>query len=149
MRDEPTAFGADYQEELTADSARLAVDPPGVMLGGFIGGMLVGSAGLAVSSKIKLRHKGHIFGVYVTPAGRGTGVAGGLMRGLIAHARAGGLSVLQLSVTLGNEAATRLYLSAGFTVYGLERRALLVDGQYVDGELMVLMLDPSVSVIAT
>jgi len=39
-----------------------------------------------------------------------------------------------------NVEAARLYAEAGFSVYGLERRALKVDGRYYDELLMSLSL---------
>ena len=48
---------------------------------------------------------------------------------------------MQLGVESKNDAAMYLYSSLGFKTYGLERRALLVDGEYFDEELMVLELD--------
>src|SRR4051812_15819907 len=114
---------------------------PSLTLGGFAQHQMVGTAGMVVSPRIKQRHKGHIVGVYVTPAWRGTGLARALTGGLIAHARALGLAVLTLSVTAGNEAARRLYLAAGFTVYGIEPRSLKIGEALLDEELMALLLD--------
>jgi ribosomal protein S18 acetylase RimI-like enzyme len=64
-----------------------------------------------------------------------------LVEAVIAGARDAGAILLQLSVTVGNVAAQRLYRRMGFTVYGVERRAYLVDGRLYDSELMVLDLD--------
>ncbi|WP_229176231.1 GNAT family N-acetyltransferase [Bradyrhizobium ivorense] len=41
-----------------------------------------------------------------------------------------------MGVTKGNAPALRLYQSAGFVEYGLERHALKVDGRYYDEILM-------------
>jgi ribosomal protein S18 acetylase RimI-like enzyme len=49
--------------------------------------------------------------------------------------------VLTLSVTVGNTAARRLYIRAGFTVYGVEPLSLRVGADLLDEELMVLRLD--------
>jgi ribosomal protein S18 acetylase RimI-like enzyme len=139
-REHPSAFGADYQEEQTADMSRMIGQPPSITLGGFAQDGLVGSAGFVVSPKVKQMHKGHVVGVYVAPAWRGTGLARGLTDGLIAHARAQGLVVLTLSVTVGNAAARRLYLAAGFRPYGLEPRSLKIGPDLLDEELMALLL---------
>ena len=119
--------------------------PPNVSLGGFVGDRLVAMAGYVVSPRVKLRHKGHVVGVYVAPEWRGSGLAPALLGRLVAEARAAGLQILTLSVTVGNPAARRLYRRLGFVTYGTEPTSLLVDGVPWDEELMALMLDdPSV-----
>jgi ribosomal protein S18 acetylase RimI-like enzyme len=114
---------------------------PNVTLGGFVAGALVGIAALIVPSHLKQRHKGHIVGVYIAPPWRRTGLARGLIDGLIQEARAQGLVLLTLSVTAGNTAARRLYLRAGFVVYGVEPLSLRVGTEFLDEELMALRLD--------
>ena len=57
------------------------------------------------------------------------------------RARDARLSVVYLTVTLGNDAARRLYAELGFRTYGIERRGLRVDGVFHDEELMTLDLD--------
>jgi len=49
-----------------------------------------------------------------------------------------GLEEVTLSVVTSNASAKRLYQSLGFAVYGLEKRALKIDGEYFDEELMAL-----------
>ena len=166
LRRHPEAFGAALEEEEQGgDLARMIGAPPNLTLGGFancapvgsaigatvssalgatIGsgkGALVGSAGLVVSPKRKLRHKGHVVGVYVAPEWRRTGLARALMQGLIHAARAQGLLLLTLSVTAGNEAARRLYSGVGFTVYGVEPLSLRLGDDFLDERLLALRLD--------
>jgi len=50
------------------------------------------------------------------------------------------LEQLVLSVTRTNEAAAKLYKSVGFVTFGLQPRAIRVDGVYFDKEHMVLFL---------
>lgn len=152
LRDHPEAFGASYEEELGDPDgmARLIAEPPGAMLGGFvpsgavpggaIPGELAGTIGLTVSPRAKLRHKGHVSAVYVAPECRGTGLARALLDQTILHARAAGLLGLTLSVTVGNEAARRLYLRAGFRTCGVEPGSLRIGGDLFDEELMVMRL---------
>jgi RimJ/RimL family protein N-acetyltransferase len=47
------------------------------------------------------------------------------------------VELVQLSVVAGNAPAQRLYASLGFAPYGLEERALKVDGKYFDEVHMV------------
>ena len=45
-----------------------------------------------------------------------------------------------LSVITSNEHACRFYKKMGFETYGLEKRALSIDGRYYDEEFMVRYL---------
>jgi RimJ/RimL family protein N-acetyltransferase len=45
-------------------------------------------------------------------------------------------------VVASNAAACRLYSTAGFKEYGLERRALKIGSEYYDDVLMALVLNP-------
>jgi RimJ/RimL family protein N-acetyltransferase len=148
LRLSPEAFGMSLSEweRLSEDdiAKRLQGAPPGVTFGAVVndGASLVGIAGLAAYSTMKERHKALVWGVYVTPAHRGRGLAAALLDRIVAHARAvDELDILQLSVTVGNDAARALYLSRGFVTYGLERDALkLGPGDYRDEEMMMLDL---------
>jgi GNAT superfamily N-acetyltransferase len=144
LRDHPEAFGSSYEEEqgdALETMGRLIAAPPGITLGGFAADQLAGITSLTVSPRIKLRHKGHITAVYVAPELRGTGLARGLLDGIIMHARAVGLLALTLCVTVGNEPARKLYLGAGFRPYGVESRSLRIGADWRDEELMALTLD--------
>jgi ribosomal protein S18 acetylase RimI-like enzyme len=55
--------------------------------------------------------------VAVVEQARGRGVGAALMRHIIDEARAGGLKSIGISVTIGNQAAERLYQSVGFQPY--------------------------------
>ncbi len=144
LRLHPRAFGSSYEEEInyTLDdfSARWP-GPPGVMLGGLSAERLVGITGLQVLPRLKQRHKGFIYTVYVDQAFRGRGLAAGLVEAAIAAGREAGLRLVWLTVAIGNDGARRLYDRMGFRTFGIERRGLLVDGDFVDEELMMLDLD--------
>ena len=113
-----------------------------VTLGAFVAGELVGAMTLARNPALKQRHKASIYAVYVLPAARGQQVGERLLAALMSWARAvPGLLQVQLSVSVTQTVARRLYVAQGFTVYGLERRALRVNGQHVDEEHMVCFLD--------
>ena len=105
---------------------------------------LVATATFARQPGIKEHHKGHLRGVYVTPAHRGQGLAHRLLSTLIDTVRPDPtLEQLLLGVAVSNGAALRLYRSLGFTVYGTEPHALKVNGAYVDEHLMILPLRTS------
>lgn len=102
---------------------------------------LAGVAGFARNPRLKLRHKGLIWGVYLRPAFRGTGVAREILVEVIRRAKTlEGLDQINLNVAAGT-AARRLYESLGFEVYGHERNSLRADGEFVDEDLMVLFLN--------
>lgn len=110
------------------------------MLGGWTDGSpLLGVAGLRVNSAAKLRHKGVLWGMYVRPDARGTGLAARLVAGIIKQARPL-VEEICLTVVASNIAAYRLYSAAGFEQYGLERRALKIGDEYFDEVLMALTL---------
>ena len=102
---------------------------------------LVGIAGLRLATPDKTSHKATLFAVYVEAAHRGTGLARTLAEAAIAQARSLERRVVQLTVTEGNDTARRFYESLGFQRYGVEHRALCVDGVLLDRELMALDLD--------
>ena len=143
LRLHPEVFGSSYEEEsqYSLDEFARFLSPPDMALGAFVVGRLVGISGLYVPRKLKQQHKGHIVGVYVDAAHRRAGLAQALVDAAITEARKARLRLVQLSVTVGNEAARRLYVRMGFQTYGIERRALLVGDSYFDEELMALALD--------
>lgn len=149
LRQHPAAFSSDYAEEAQMSAANFAArmpPPPGALFGGFVRGAngapaLVGIVGLMVQARAKLHHKGMLFGMYVDPAFRRTGLGAALVESVIARARDAGLRVVHLTVTSTNHAARLLYARAGFRCCGTEPRALCIDGVLYDDELMALMLD--------
>lgn len=143
LRLHPEAFAASFEEEQDNDQSRMIGDHPSLTLGGFVQDRLVATAGYVVSPRIKQRHRGHVVAVYVAVQARGSGLAPALLNRLIQEARATGLLVLTLSVTVGNIAARQLYLRAGFTVYGTEPAGLRIGTQLFDEELMALRLNPA------
>jgi RimJ/RimL family protein N-acetyltransferase len=139
----PEAFGSSWEDELAQPAAWWAERlETSTVFGGWIDDSpLLGVAGLRVHAATKLRHKGVLWGMYVRPAARGTGLAARLVQRVIEH----GQTVVEeigLTVVTSNAAAHRLYCAAGFEPYGLERRALKVGDAYHDEMLMALRLHP-------
>lgn len=141
----PAGIVPTYEEESrrTPEESRVVVRATDdrIVFGAFAGDKLTGITGLMRDPRKKLAHKGLIWGVFVDPAWRGSGIARQLMESVIAHARALGLLQLQLVVSVLNPRAQALYRSCGFVRYGVEPRGLCIDGAYADDELMVLFLD--------
>ena len=102
---------------------------------------MVGQAGFLRHDGRKVRHKGTIWGAYVTAASRGRGVARAMLTQMLDRARGyPDLEQVSLSVAVEQEAARRLYRALGFEVYGEEKHALKVAATYVDEQHMVLWL---------
>ena len=79
--------------------------------------------------------------MYVASRARGKGTGRALLETLIARVRdVAGLEQLLIDVSVPQTAARALYAALGFRTYGVEPRALLVDGTYVDEEHMILVL---------
>ena len=146
LEESPLAFGRSAEEyrlePLEGVAAGLeAVPGERVSVGAFAGERLVGILTVVRQSALKMRHKATLYAVYVSPEARGQRVGGRLLEaGLIWAGAVDGLHQLHLTVSVTQEAAARLYQRHGFTVYGLEPRALIVQGQAVDEQLMVRML---------
>lgn len=145
LMETPESFGSSYEEEhtLTLEDIRAWITPldDGAMFGVFTDDALAGMVGVGRQRKLKMRHKAHIWSMYVTPAQRGQGLGRLLMHAAIAHAQTmRGIRQVQLSVTANNSAAAALYASLGFVEYGTEREALCVNGLLYDETLMALAL---------
>jgi len=98
-------------------------------------------AGCHRESAVKHRHGAHIWGVYVAPEHRRTGLGRRLFIATIDRARTWpDLESLWLDVTTVNEGARALYASCGFRTAGTKPRSLKVGDRYYDEELMVLDL---------
>ncbi len=146
LESEPLAFGASADEHrnlsLEEVAARLSSDMANnFVVGAFAGGQLVGTAGFFRNQGIKERHKGRVWGVYVTRAARGKGAGREMLRLLLDRASGiEGIEQVLLSVATVQNAAVNLYRSLGFESFGCERRALKIGDRYVDEENMVLFL---------
>ena len=137
----PDAFGSSFEEEgrlAVADFAKTIPALPQSIFGAFVAQDLIGTAGFLIQKMTKTRHKGFMWGMYVRPALRGHAIGEALARHLIEHARKH-VEVLQTAVVVGNAAAQKLYARVGFLPYGIERRALKVDGRYFDEELSAIL----------
>jgi ribosomal protein S18 acetylase RimI-like enzyme len=141
LRRYPESFGSDHRDERAQPPewfrARIADH---AVFGAFVEEeVLAGVAGLHVPAGVKVKHKGFLWGMYVRPIARGTGVAAGLLNQVIDHAR-GVVEEIKLEVSPDNAAALRLYESAGFTVYAREPQALKIGDVYHDSLFMRLPL---------
>jgi RimJ/RimL family protein N-acetyltransferase len=139
----PTSFSSSFEEESahTLDEVRARFPPDGRsrVFGAFADERLVGTAGFAANDRLKLRHKGTLWGVFVQPNWRTRGVGAALVQRVIEHA-ADHVLVLQATVNTSNYGARRLYERLGFVTYGIERNALCVGGVFWNDALLALPL---------
>ena len=146
LRNDPFAFADATEEHLatTVDTVRerLAASDPrkNFVVGVFEQGNLMGTAGFFRRSNNKESHKGHVWGVYVSPELRGKGAGKALMLEIIRRAKEiEGLEQITL-VASAKLPAQQLYKSVGFESYGIEPHSLKIGAEYVDDVLMVLWL---------
>ncbi len=141
---EPHAFGespAEHQAR-SVDEVRARLQPgEAFVIGAFADGHLIGTAGFFRRQNLKEKHKGQIWGVYVTEGWRRNGAGRRMLVELLKRAQQQpGLEVILLTVATNQTAARQLYLSMGFEPFGCERCALKIGDSYVDEEHMALRL---------
>ena len=140
LQRDPDAFGSTFELEIVRPLSFFADRlERSAVFGAFRESELLGVAGFAVQPGPKHAHKGLLWGMYVRPEARQTGIGRKLVEAVIEHAGKT-VELLQLSVVSENEAARRLYASLGFEEYGIDRRGAKYRGQYHDDVLMVRML---------
>jgi ribosomal protein S18 acetylase RimI-like enzyme len=145
LQESPEAFGSSYEEAVTVSAARMAQRflpnqnaPHNFYLGAF-DPHLVGMVGFQRESRAKTRHRGGIRSLYVAAEARGRGIGRTLLERVIAEAREQpGVEQVTLVVVSTNAVARHLYETFGFTVYGVEPRALKLGDTYYDEDLMIL-----------
>jgi len=147
LQTEPRAFGMaaeEYAETTVAEAAAHIRNLPGnsFYLGAFEQGSLVAVARFYRQTGQKEGHKGHIYGFYVSPRQRGTGLGSRLIATLLSRAREdASLEQILLGVATDNAPAIRTYRKFGFEVYGTEPKALKLGSEYIDEHLMILRFE--------
>jgi len=137
----PTSLLSTREEEM-AYSLKQVVDrikeaPEQAVFGAFDGEALIGLTGIRRSPLRQASHKATIWGVFVDPSCRGKGIARTLLGAATAYAIENwGCIQLLLCVNAENPAAKNLYVSEGFKSFGVEPRAMQVNGRFYDEEHM-------------
>jgi RimJ/RimL family protein N-acetyltransferase len=144
LESDPEAFGESAEEhrqspvEVYRNRIRSANDN-NFVIGAFSDSELVGMLGFHREPRVKRRHRGMIWGVFISPEFRGQGIASAMLRETLMIARSiPGLRCAFLSVATTQPAARKLYIGAGFIPFGMEREALMIGDRYIDEEHMVL-----------
>jgi ribosomal protein S18 acetylase RimI-like enzyme len=144
---EPQAFGESVVEHRKTTLAQFAEhlrssSADNFGMGAFQNSSLCGMARFSREPRLKRQHIGRMQSVFVLPELRGNGVGRALVGRAIEEARKlPGLVCIVLTVAAPQIAARKLYTNLGFRSFGMEQRALRVDGQYVAEEHLILDLD--------
>ena len=149
LKEHPTSFGQPYESQASTpigDVARrlreASESPHEFILGIFSNDALIGMVGFRRERGDRLRHKGSIWGMYIAAEVQGMGLGRTLMQEAISRAsNMTGLEQISLGVISGNDSARNLYLSLGFESFGLEKRAIVINEEYHDDELMQMFLN--------
>ena len=149
LKSHPNAFAGSHEEFKEKSSEDIRTEISGLKrTGGFVvgafsaDGNLLGMIGVSRSGHKKLQHRGHVWGVYVTPSVRGVGIIRSLFDKTIKIAKeTDGLVQLDIEAVTTNKKAFELYKSVGFELCGTQPRALKVGAEYFDEYLLVLNLD--------
>ena len=149
LLDSPWAFTGSPGEARDAEVVRTSINPPhSAVVGAFEdgekgrGGALVASAGIVHDQRSKRAHVALIWGVYVTPRARGTGIGRAVVSRAVEVARGmEGVTTIQLGCSENSTAAAALYKSLGFVHWGTEPDALHVGGRSYN-ELHMSLANP-------
>ncbi|MES2297081.1 MAG: GNAT family N-acetyltransferase [Pseudomonadota bacterium] len=145
VQDAPLSFSPSTEEidSMSAEYCRAQLNAfeYRTVYGAWSRNQLIAIIGVSRDPAKKLRHRANLWGVYTKPPYRGQGVARALLEAVLEALRASGdINTVTLSVNVENMAAKRLYGSAGFVSFGVQRNAMLVDGLPVHEEHMLLEL---------
>jgi len=146
LKESPSSFGADYETRTKKpikyfrERATSKID--NFIFGAFDGVKLIATVGFAANKSIKMAHRGAIWGVYTYPEYRSQGLARRLIEKTInCVSELNQIKQIELGAGQLNTGALALYKSFGFKIFADEKRAMFVEGEYVDEYLMVLKLD--------
>lgn len=145
LQSHPLAFGSSVPDSIEPLIDRflstVAAADSSAIFGAFQDDRLVGTTGINRDPGLKDRHKAFIWGVYVAPEARRSGIAEQLLRTAIQQARDWpGVELIHLTVSEFAPEARRLYEKLGFEAWGNEPKALLHQGRYVSELHMTLDL---------
>ena len=135
----PEAFSATYAVEawrpLADHAERLTTS---AVYGAYAGDRIVGLIGFRRCDGEREAHKGFVWGFYVDPRWRRRGVGAELIAALLKEARES-VDQATLSVSEENRDAISLYKRFGFSIHGVEPRALKSAAGYSNTVLMALV----------
>lgn len=141
----PEAFGESLEEYTNKTyEQHKAIFPStddNFIIGAFENSKLVGVVGFFQKKAQKMKHKGAIWGMYITPSHRGIGLGKKLLQYAIDQAiLIEEILQIELAVISTNIPAKKLYESLDFVSFGVEKRAICVDGVFFDEDHMVKVI---------
>ena len=120
---------------------RAAFKPTSFLFGAFDDETMVGMAGGYIDDLMKRSHIGYLVSVWVEQDYRGQGLATQLCQRVVDQFRATpDISVVQLSVTVGNDDALHIYQQMGFKQWGREPKSISHNGALYDEYHLALEL---------
>lgn len=136
----PDAFGSTYDAEVARPAANHAARlTTSIVVAAYIDDRIVGMLGCQRYDGGRETHKAFLWGFYVEPHHRRTGLARSLIEAAL-DAMQPSVEQILLTVVATNRPAIALYERVGFRPYGTEPRSLKTSGVYTDEMLMVLFL---------
>jgi len=146
LKQAPEAFLTSYEDAVKRENPIAQVvsnftTEGNYTFGAFEGDDLIGVVTLLREKAEKIQHRANIFAMYVTPKKQGAGVGEALLTEAINKAKSiEAIEKINLSVVASNEPAKKLYSKLGFKVFGIEEKAMKLNGVYLDDEHRVLHL---------
>lgn len=145
LQQNPEVFGSTYEREVKFSTEHILkhlepIENEQFIIGAFDATQkLLGIVSFKREQSPKMRHKGTVYGMYVTPEIRNQSIGLQLLMHFIRECEIiDGLEQLNLSVVSTNKSAIALYEKVGFVHYGHEKRALKYLNTYYDEDLMVI-----------
>ncbi|WP_409251021.1 N-acetyltransferase family protein [Bacillus sp. SCS-153A] len=137
LKNNGEAFATTYEESLARENPIEQVQnnlasSQSVTFGAFMDGSLAGNVTVMFNRHAKMKHKAAILAMYVTPSFRKHGIGRKLLLEAEKAARKADVEILQLTVVTANTSAVKLYESAGFVSFGIEKHAMKYEEEYVD-----------------
>ena len=143
LRLAPTAFSSSFEtsRRLTDEFfiGRATFVPDNFIIGAFHDEDLIGTASGYVEPEKKRNHIAFVVGMWVEPDYRKLGIARRLLHAVVTQLKSlPQVSNIQLSVSVDNPHAWKLYESYGFVVWGREPQALKLSNSFYDELHMAL-----------
>jgi len=140
LQQDASAFGSSYEEEIHyADEVwekrlNTSFNQNGfMMLCSEFEGKLVGMMGSGWSQRVNTKHVATIYSVYVTTSMRGGGIGSQLLDSVLNNlAVISPIEKVNLTVTVDQTSAIKLYEKFGFQRIGIARKELKINGRYYD-----------------
>lgn len=140
----PKSFGADPNTNIDKERTRLDLqskNEENFILGYLEGDQVTGMIGFIREKSIKKRHKGFIWGVFVYAEYRGRGIGKKLMESCLHRlSTIHGLEKVVLTVSSTSTEAIALYEKFGFSQFGIEKKSMKWQDEYVDEIYMEKLL---------